>query len=1355
MADDDWKKRTGIEINYSSEDDERTQPADFNISPEPSFSEEEDEENEEHDIELYSRTPPRTKIWRRNRSRREKEKYEKSLADLHKNAKKKTFAPGRGVQNGRQMSVAESHVNGLDDDDDVAQTKETWRSNNTNKKSMQLLRGSERDLKLDFSDIQGRVNTTTTSLTRDDRIESMPQPAIKIESCNRFLSLTSRLVTCKNLAQNFRTRYLVPTDECLQNRVEFYETFSKLIRMGNFDNVKRQIASVSQEEALWQNELNDLIWLELQAWHADRTLQQQDQYLLQAREDVSSLLQEIMNYRFKKKADQLSSGSSDSGIHFPPLDEYLKNGDGCDDVYNCNGGDCLKMSCPNCFDSVNCALRDVETMLNRLEAAEALYPSSKAFAAQYPLYLEEEFTGRVKAMCLWYNLTKHHCLMVMILSRQLLCVPYGETGKGLEDFRAAEDYCEPSGLVALGELRGWCRTSWFYNTSFSLEPMLQICQFIKQMERGDTGHIYRKYIENVLKVRGLRKAVKFLEKVHTKVLHKANLTLEKPKDNDCVNNKEGLAEELDSDIEHELRTYGYWSEEAQALNLPSYRPSFLFLSRIPVNTIHEYLLLRLEKKPEKPSAMSIRQLTRELKDGLQLAVLFRQRYQIHIQAAVWDPTEASEYFNNNISSYDHTVLNVLELYLEYLQQWVHLIQKERQQKNVLEEEWSFAMKSCEHIPGGYPLVGSSFCGMASSIMKAIGSQLKSRVSDLMEDIGPDCEYNKQVILSVCRELQCVCQETREKALYVVAISKTLRKTLENDNDNKQSLCCNIIADPLAQLKRDVLSLCEELTSVIIEVEKSLIVPDDVDESDRQGLQARYREVLHQFFKFGFEYLKEVCRLGTGAAKSQLCSELFGFAHHWMRFVRERCERGRGLRPRWANHGLDFLMTVCEPHLTNYLTNEEFEDLKSSIDDCISHVIGTATPPVTSSPPCYITPRSRGASPCPSPSQRSGSRRSVSSLSSFVDGTSSGDRSGGNTADLNKELSWIPKNVHCSRKVCRSDRVKNAIDELEKNLEANLRANNLIGTAIAATPHPDRHIVHMRQVSFSWQRGMKIGQGRFGKVYTAVNNQTGELMAVKEIALQPNDRRTIQNIALEIKIFEGIKHENLVRYYGVEIHKDEMLIFMELCTQGTLESLVASSEAPLPEPLIRRYSHQLVRAIAVLHQHSIVHRDIKTANIFLTAEGNCLKLGDFGSAVKIKAHTTVPGELQGFVGTQAYMAPEVFMRSNTEGHGRAVDIWSLGCVVVEMASGKRPWAEFDSNYQIMFKVGMGEIPEIPDSLSDEGTHFASLCLKHDAKERATTMQLLQHPFLRVDGDDEYLSCTMPSILENYLNLGIKR
>ena len=120
----------------------------------------------------------------------------------------------------------------------------------------------------------------------------------------------------------------------------------------------------------------------------------------------------------------------------------------------------------------------------------------------------------------------------------------------------------------------------------------------------------------------------------------------------------------------------------------------------------------------------------------------------------------------------------------------------------------------------------------------------------------------------------------------------------------------------------------------------------------------------------------------------------------------------------------------------------------------------------------------------------------------------------------------------------------------------------------------------------------IGQGSFGKVYVAVNNKTGEVMAMKEIALQPNDHKAIRSVTDELRIFEGIQHEHLVRYYGVEVLRDEMIIFMEYCPEGTLEHLVSSTESGLPEELIRRFTRQLLEAVAFLHQHGIIHRDIK-------------------------------------------------------------------------------------------------------------------------------------------------------------------
>ena len=261
-------------------------------------------------------------------------------------------------------------------------------------------------------------------------------------------------------------------------------------------------------------------------------------------------------------------------------------------------------------------------------------------------------------------------------------------------------------------------------------------------------------------------------------------------------------------------------------------------------------------------------------------------------------------------------------------------------------------------------------------------------------------------------------------------------------------------------------------------------------------------------------------------------------------------------------------------------------------------------------------------------------------------------------------------------------------------------------------------------------GVKIGQGTFGKVYTAINNETGDIMAMKEIPLQPNDHRTLRSVADELKIFESIHHPHLVKHFGVEIHREEMLIFMEYCPEGTLEFLVSSTETGLEEFMVRRYTRQLVEAITCLHENGVVHRDIKTANIFLTEELKAVKLGDFGCAVKIKAHTTMPGELQGFVGTQAYMAPEVFTRNMGDGHGRAADIWSVACVVLEMVQGTRPWANIHSNYQIMYKVGMGQSPEVPEKLSEEGKDFLSMCFIHDPDERATAQDLLSHNFTKV-------------------------
>ncbi|XP_068183821.1 mitogen-activated protein kinase kinase kinase 4 isoform X2 [Antennarius striatus] len=312
-------------------------------------------------------------------------------------------------------------------------------------------------------------------------------------------------------------------------------------------------------------------------------------------------------------------------------------------------------------------------------------------------------------------------------------------------------------------------------------------------------------------------------------------------------------------------------------------------------------------------------------------------------------------------------------------------------------------------------------------------------------------------------------------------------------------------------------------------------------------------------------------------------------------------------------------------------------------------------------------------------------------------------------------------------------VRRSIRKFEDKRYAMMKQRNIIGQ-VCHTPKSYDTVMHvgLRKVTFKWQRGNKIGEGQYGKVYTCINVDTGELMAMKEIRFQPNDHKTIKETADELKIFEGIKHKNLVRYFGVELHREEMYIFMEYCDEGTLEEV---SRLGLQEHVIRLYSKQITTAINVLHEHGIVHRDIKGANIFLTSSG-LIKLGDFGCSVKLRNNThTMPGEVNSTLGTAAYMAPEVITRAKGEGHGRAADIWSLGCVLIEMVTGKRPWHEYEHNFQIMYKVGMGHKPPIPEKLSTEGKDFLGHCLESEPKRRWTASMLLDHPFVKVCTDEE--------------------
>ncbi|XP_061914314.1 mitogen-activated protein kinase kinase kinase 4 isoform X2 [Entelurus aequoreus] len=574
---------------------------------------------------------------------------------------------------------------------------------------------------------------------------------------------------------------------------------------------------------------------------------------------------------------------------------------------------------------------------------------------------------------------------------------------------------------------------------------------------------------------------------------------------------------------------------------------------------------------------------------------------------------------------------------------------------------------------------------------------------------------------------------------------------------------------------------------------------EVEESESATLQQYYREAMIQGYNFAFEYHKEVVRLMSGQYRQRIGERYIAFARKWMTYVLTKCESGRGTKPRWATQGFDFLQAIEPAFISalpedDFLNLQALmnECIGHVIGKPHSPVTGLYIAPRSSPRPgkvprCHSDPPNpnlfipnaegfssrslpcdlrnqlfpNGPRPIPQGQGEHGNLKAPGSAPNDVRGSSfhendrlssfkSLSRHSSPTDDREEpsypkgdsnsstRRSWELRTFISQSKdsVARHsplEAVRHSIRKFEDKRYAVMKQRNIIGQ-VCHTPKSYDNVMHvgLRKVTFKWQRGNKIGEGQYGKVYTCINVDTGELMAMKEIRFQPNDHKTIKETADELKIFEGIKHPNLVRYFGVELHREEMYIFMEYCDEGTLEEV---SRLGLQEHVIRLYSKQITTAINVLHEHGIVHRDIKGANIFLTSSG-LIKLGDFGCSVKLRNNThTMPGEVNSTLGTAAYMAPEVITRAKGEGHGRAADIWSLGCVLIEMVTGKRPWHEYEHNFQIMYKVGMGHKPPIPEKLSTEGKDFLGHCLESEPKRRWTASMLLDHPFVKVCTDEE--------------------
>ncbi|KAG8864900.1 Suppressor of Sensor Kinase (SLN1) [Tulasnella sp. 330] len=561
---------------------------------------------------------------------------------------------------------------------------------------------------------------------------------------------------------------------------------------------------------------------------------------------------------------------------------------------------------------------------------------------------------------------------------------------------------------------------------------------------------------------------------------------------------------------------------------------------------------------------------------------------------------------------------------------------------------------------------------------------------------------------------------------------------EEDNDERESrtpppppLTCLVeqqahlapVNHELKKIQRSTHRLAETIVDSVHPVKQALSVA-------RGG-----QELMENWFIFASEHGQTALRTMDPNSRIRLGRLLTRLAIAWVAFICDDCDPMDRKTFRWAVNALEFAMVRTRGNNILQLPEAEFMTLRQKVAACMTLLISHFDLLGARSSIEALKEKER--------ERLAGAHADESIRASYKD-EMAGD------LDLH-ELSLTAPLDRSLRPA--NDRVLRAVEIVEETREQILVEMHLAGRVMAQEGPEDESLALLAATAsktvIRWQQGRFIAAGAFGSVYLALNLDSGGVMAAKEIRFKNSSSLTtlVQQVKDELSVMELLHHPNIVEYYGLELHRDKVYIFEEFCSGGTLTSLLETGRIE-DEVVVKVYTMQMLEGIIYLHSMGVVHRDIKPDNILLDHNG-IIKFVDFGAS-KILGQSkgsvafgrsiftpppatspAVPGmPMNSLSGTPMYMSPEV-IKSDRRSRKGAMDIWSMGCVVLEMVTGHKPWSNLDNEWAIMFHIGVATqhppLPE-PGQLSYIGIDFIRQCLTIDGMKRPSAAELYDHPWI---------------------------